>query len=102
MAAELSRRRGGRTNCSVPVELGWMSDAGEKMTRANACVVNFCGCMLIAESDVPLNQQVILTNQATRRSVEAVVVWKGKQRREGWELGIELIGVDSDFWGIEL
>jgi len=29
-------------------------------------------------------------------------VWKGNPRPEGWEYGIELVGPDMDFWGLEL
>jgi hypothetical protein len=30
------------------------------------------------------------------------VVWKGMQRPDGWDLGVELISADQHFWGVEL
>jgi hypothetical protein len=31
-----------------------------------------------------------------------VVVWKGTQRSDGWDLGVELLTADPNFWGVEL
>ena len=31
-----------------------------------------------------------------------VVVWKGSQETDGWELGIALTRPPMDFWGVEL
>jgi hypothetical protein len=39
---------------------------------------------------------------ANQQSNPAVIVWKGHQRAEGWELGVELIDPQMDFWGLEL
>jgi hypothetical protein len=45
---------------------------------------------------------VRLTNLSTRHESNAVVVWKGEQRTDGWELGVELVSTDLDFWGVEI
>jgi hypothetical protein len=39
---------------------------------------------------------------AEQRSNGATVVWRGKKQPDGWELGIELIEPEMDFWGFEL
>jgi hypothetical protein len=31
-----------------------------------------------------------------------VVVWKGLQRPDGWDMGIEIVTHNQDFWGVEL
>jgi len=43
-----------------------------------------------------------VTNLATRKSVAGVVVWKGTKRPDGWDLGIELVSPEMDFWGVDL
>jgi hypothetical protein len=96
-------RRGVRVNSRVPVVIEWdgQSDAPVR-EKAHTCVVNCYGCLLVASQELSLEQQLRLTNLANKRSLDAVVVWKGKQRVEGWELGVELINPDMEFWGLEL
>jgi hypothetical protein len=31
-----------------------------------------------------------------------LVVWKGAQRPDGWDIGVELIAADLNFWGVDL
>ena len=62
---------------------------------------------VIAPSSSKVNRQQdagVTTNFAkvTRQSNPAIVVWRGNERAEGWELGIELIDPKMDFWGLEL
>jgi len=38
----------------------------------------------------------------SRQTNPAVIVWRGNERAEGWELGIELINPQMGFWGVEL
>jgi len=45
---------------------------------------------------------VALTNLISNASNAAVIVWKGNQRPDGWEYGVELIAPEMDFWGLEL
>ncbi|MGH9740269.1 MAG: hypothetical protein ACRD4X_17035 [Candidatus Acidiferrales bacterium] len=49
-----------------------------------------------------MQQRVQLTNVATRERADGRVVWKGVQRTDGWELGVELVGADLNFWGVEI
>ena len=44
----------------------------------------------------------MLTNRNNQQTCSAIVVWSGKQRAEGWELGIELLDPAMDFWGMDL
>jgi len=56
----------------------------------------------VLSHDLAFEQKIQLTNLATRKANDAVVVWKGSQLHDGWEFGIELIGPEMDFWGLEL
>jgi hypothetical protein len=96
-------RRGRRMNSRVPVRLEWDGDAGKRHSvEAHTRVVNPYGCMLVLQDSLSLDHRVALTNLANKTSNAAVVVWKGNQRPEGWEYGIELVAPEMDFWGIEL
>ncbi len=97
-----NRRRGLRVNSRVPVAIEW--DPGDgSLARENAHtrVVNAYGCLLVAPRNLERQQQLRLINLANFRSNPAVIVWKGKQRTEGWELGVELLSPGMDFWGLE-
>jgi hypothetical protein len=97
------KRRGRRMNSRVPVRLEWDGDAGNRFNmEAHTRVVNPYGCMLVLDRPLDIDHRLALTNLATQASNAAVVVWKGNQRPEGWEYGIELVAPEMDFWGLEL
>jgi hypothetical protein len=97
------KRRGRRMNSRVPVRLEWEGDAGNRFNlEAHTRVVNPYGCMLVLDRALDIDHRLALTNLATQASNAAVVVWKGNQRPEGWEYGIELVAPEMDFWGLEL
>lgn len=96
-------RRGVRVNSRVALLLEWVDGGGSAyQEKAFTRVVNCCGCLLVAPKALSLEQEMRLTNLATRAPIEAIVVWKGKERTEGWELGVELVNPKTDFWGLEL
>ncbi|MBZ5527827.1 MAG: hypothetical protein LAN71_08010 [Acidobacteriia bacterium] len=97
------KRRGPRMNSRVPVRIEWDEEDGQRVRLdVHTRVVNPTGCMMILSRDLETDHRVALTNRATRASVVAVVVSKSKPRPEGWEYGFELIGPETDFWGLEL
>jgi hypothetical protein len=104
------KRRGPRMNCRVPVTIEWNGRAPAPETRAGALhfeagftrVVNCYGCLLVSPKEIGLQQKLRLTNLATHRSADGVVVWKGLERPDGWDLGIELVAAELDFWGVDL
>lgn len=96
-------RRGRRMNSRVPVRLEWDGEEGKRhRVEAHTRVVNPYGCMIVLRESLNLDHRLALTNIATDTSNAAVIVWKGNQRPEGWEYGIELVAPEMDFWGIEL
>lgn len=97
------KRRGVRVNSRVPVAIEWETDRGGSVrARGHTRVVGPYGCLLVAPESLELEQLLRITNLVTRKSNPAVVVWKGNERVEGWELGIELIEPQMGFWGLEL
>ena len=97
------KRRGPRMNCRVPVSIEWDGSAGPlRFEPGYTRVVNNYGCLLVSPKEINSQERVRLTNLATRQAAEGIVVWKGTQRPDGWDLGVELVGGNLDFWGIEL
>jgi len=97
------KRRGHRMNSRVPVRLEWDGDAGNRFNlEAHTRIVNPYGCMLVLEQSLEIDHRLALTNLATQTRNAAVIVWKGNQRPDGWEYGLELVAPEMDFWGLEL
>jgi hypothetical protein len=97
------RRRGVRLNSRVAVALDWTPEGGDKQhVEVHTRMVNPYGCLVVLTHDLAFEQKVQLTNLATHKANDAVVVWKGSMLHDGREFGIELIGPEMDFWGLEL
>jgi hypothetical protein len=97
------KRRGPRMNSRVPVAIEWDGSTGpQRYESAFTRVVNNYGCLLVSPGEVNEKQVLRLTNIATRSSVNGVVVWKGEQRSDGWDLGVEFLSNDLNFWGLDL
>ena len=97
------KRRGPRMNSRVPVAIEWSGHAGPLQYEPGFTrVVSANGCLLVSPKELELQQRVRLTNLSTRSSVEAIVVWKGMQGADGWDMGIEILARGQDFWGVEL
>lgn len=98
-----AKRRGPRVNSRIRVTIEWNGGRGPWRFEAGFTrVVNTYGCLLVSPREVDTQQRLRLTNLATRQVAEGVVVWKGSQRPDGWDLGVELVGADLNFWGLEL
>jgi len=97
-----AKRRGVRVNSRVPVRVVGQFEGSSFQLDAHTRVVGPYGCLAVIPKEFSVEQQIELLNQANQRSNAAVVVWKGNQRVEGREYGIELIEPEMDFWGLEL
>ena len=90
-------------NSRVPVEIEWDGKAGPRYFESGFTrVVNGYGCLLVSPREAELKQKLRLTNLVNREMADGVVVWKGTQRPDGWDLGIELVAANLDFWGVDL
>jgi len=97
------KRRGPRMNSRVPVAIEWNGRGGPLCFEAGFTRVVSChGCLLVSPKELELKQRLRLTNLSTDRSVDGVVVWKGTKRPDGWDMGIEIVAYNLDFWGVEL
>jgi hypothetical protein len=96
------KRRGVRLNSRVPVSVEWDSAGELRRGEAQTRIVGPYGCLVVLKQELRVQQQIQLTNLVSQQSNPAVIVWRGNERAEGWELGIELINPKMGFWGVEL
>ena len=97
------KRRGIRMNSRVPVRLEWDDESGKRISaEAHTRVVNPYGCMVVIRQELNLEHRLALVNLISNTSNAAIIVWKGNQRPDGWEYGVELVAPEMDFWGLEL
>jgi hypothetical protein len=97
------KRRGSRMNSRVPVSIEWNGRSETLHFETGFTrVVNSYGCLLVNPKELDVQQRIWITNLTTRQRAEAVVVWKGVQRPDGWDLGVEFVMADLEFWGVEL
>lgn len=97
------KRRGPRMNSRVPVTIEWNGRTGPVHFEAGFTrVVNNYGCLLVSPKEIDVQQALRITNLATHKSAAGVVVWKGTERPDGWDLGIELASPEMGFWGVDL
>jgi hypothetical protein len=90
-------------NSRVPITVEWSWRSGTLHFETGFTrVVSTYGCLLVSSKELDVQQRIRVTNLATRHGSEAVVVWKGMQRPDGWELGVEFVSADLEFWGVEL
>lgn len=103
MPASRENRRGKRLNSRVPISVEWSAAGGQVLRKeAQTRVIGPYGCMAIIPMNLEVKQSIQLTNMVSRQSNAAVVVWRGQEHPEGWEMGIELLNPQMGFWEIEL
>ena len=96
------KRRGVRVNSRVPIAVEW--DAGGRTHRgvARTRVIGPYGCMAVLPQELQVDQRISVINLVSSEASPGVIVWRGHEGADGWELGIELINPQMGFWGIEL
>ena len=98
------RRRGIRLNSRVAVAVEWQDSDAKEACREETFtrVIGPYGCLVVLQRNLAIEQTLRIVNLATQEANTAQIVWKGHERPDGWELGIELIQPAMDFWGMEL
>src|SRR5450759_2673646 len=81
------KRRGVRMNSRVPVAIEWNLSGTVERGEAHTRIVGPYGCLVVLPRGLDLDQKVQVTNLVSRQSNLGVVVWRGNERTEGWELG---------------
>ena len=96
------KRRGVRVNSRVPVSVEWNSQGESLRGEAKTRVVGPYGCLIVLPQGLAIDQRIRVTNLVSSQTNPGVVVWCGNEGAEGWELGVELINPEMNFWGLDL
>lgn len=96
------KRRGVRVNSRVPIAVEWHVGGEVLRKEAQTRVVGPYGCMVVLPMNLEVEQPIQLTNMVSKQTNPGVIVWRGSERAEGWELGIELINPRMGFWELDL
>lgn len=96
------KRRGVRVNSRVPIAVEWRAGGEVLRKEAQTRVVGPYGCMAVIPMNLEVAQTIQLTNMVSSQTNPGVIVWRGVERAEGWELGIELINPQMGFWELDL
>jgi hypothetical protein len=96
------KRRGVRVNSRVPIAVEWNAGGEVRRGEAQTRVVGPYGCLVVLPQNLDVDQRIRVTNLVSSQASPAVIVWRGHERAEGWELGIELIDPEMGFWGLDL
>ena len=96
------KRRGVRVNSRVPIAVEWNAGGEQLRKEAQTRVVGPYGCMVVLPMNLEVSQTIQLTNMVSQQTNPARIVWRGLERAEGWELGIELINPQMGFWELDL
>ena len=94
-------RAGVRVNSRIPVRLEWQETGQVQTVDGQTVDVSPKGCMAIAPHAFAVGQELQVINTITLKQSEAVLIWRGHQARNGWELGLELINPPRDFWEVD-
>jgi PilZ domain len=94
-------RAGIRLNSRVAVAVEWTEDGRTLHAEGYTLDISPKGCLAIFPQGFAVGQRLRLINLTNQSVCDAVLVWRGHEGRGGWELGLELQKMPSDFWGLD-
>ena len=94
-------RAGIRLNSRINLRVEWKEHRQTLSADGYTVDISPKGCLAIVAQGFPLGQKMVVTNILNGKSAEAMLIWRGHEGRQGWELGLELDSPAADFWGVE-
>jgi hypothetical protein len=91
-----------RINSRVNLAVEWTEDGRALRAEGFSVDVSAKGCLAIVPQGFAVGQKLRVVNMLNNKLSEAVLIWRGHEGRQGWELGLELHNPPEGFWGIEL
>lgn len=91
-----------RINSRVNLAVEWTEDGRALHTEGFTVDVSAKGCLAIVPQGFTVGQRMRVVNLLNNKVSEAVLIWRGHEGRQGWELGLQLANPPEGFWGIEL
>jgi hypothetical protein len=94
-------RGSGRLNSRVAVAVEWNEEGRGGRAEGFTVDIGAKGCLAVVPQSFGVGQKLRLVNLSNQLTCEAVLIWRGHEGRQGWELGLELQGPSADFWGLD-
>jgi len=92
-------RRGVRFDSRQNRVIEWEDAQGQShKIEGTTRVVGAFGCKLVLPHGLPLGQRISILDGARCSNSLGTIVWKGKERPEGCEMGVELVAPNMDVW----
>jgi hypothetical protein len=91
-----------RLNSRVNVAIEWTEEGRSLRAEGFTVDVSAKGCLSVVPQGFTVGQKMRVVNLLNNKSSEAVLIWRGHEGRQGWELGIELLNAPESFWEIDL
>ncbi len=91
-----------RINSRVNLAIEWREDGRDLHAEGFSVDVSAQGCLAIVPQGFAVGQKLRVVNLLNNKMSDAVLIWRGHEGRQGWELGLQLVSPPEGFWGIEL
>ncbi len=92
-------RRGIRFESRQPRTIEWEDAQGSShRIEGSTRIVGAFGCKLLMPHALPLGQRINIIDAARNTNVLGTIVWKGRERSEGCEMGVEMTTPNMDVW----
>jgi c-di-GMP-binding flagellar brake protein YcgR len=91
-----------RINSRVNLAVEWTEEGRALRTEGFTVDVSAGGCLAIVPQGFTVGQKLRVVNLLNNKVSDAVLIWRGHEGRQGWELGLQLVNTPEGFWGIEL
>jgi hypothetical protein len=91
-----------RLNSRVNLAVEWTEDGRNLRAEGFTVDVSAKGCLAIVPQGFTVGQKLRVVNMLNNKMSDAVLIWRGHEGRQGWEMGLELVQPPEGFWGIEL
>jgi len=99
---DAGRRRSMRVLLSVPIVVaGKDKDGNDFSEDTRTLVVNAHGALISLATPVIAGQEVLISNKATRKSLECRIVYLGNAQDSKTQMGIEFVKPSASFWQID-
>ena len=91
-----------RVLLSVPIVVAGKDKDGKDFSEdTRTLVVNAHGALISLATPVAAGQEVLISNKATRKSLECRIVYLGNAQDNKTQMGIEFITPSATFWQID-
>jgi c-di-GMP-binding flagellar brake protein YcgR len=91
-----------RLNSRVNVAIEWSEEGRSLRAEGFTVDVSAKGCLAVIPQGFTVGQKMRVVNLLNNKASDAVLIWRGHEGRQGWELGIELLNPPDSFWEIDL